>query len=75
MTDEQIIKALECCLYSDCEKCPMCSVEDCNKFNFEKLTLDLINRQKAQIEKLLISFEILGGVDMAEKMKELTKGE
>lgn len=52
MTDEQIIKALECCSdYFDCDNCE-CK-EYCPK-NFEELfalALDLINRQKAEIKK------------------------
>ena len=50
MTDEEIIKALECCADEDmgCEVCPYwakgCTVE--------KDTIDLINRQQAEIERL-----------------------
>ena len=56
MTDEQIIKALECCAYWESDK----SCEDCpeNTYGFgcgnklAKHSLDLINRQKAEIEEL-----------------------
>ena len=60
MTDEQIIKALECCATDDgddCFQCPYCNlffepgnggcVNRCRKD-----ALDLINRQKAEIERL-----------------------
>lgn len=59
MTDEQIIKALECCATDDgddCFQCPYCNlffepgdggcVNRCRKD-----ALDLINRQKAEIER------------------------
>lgn len=49
MKDNDIIKALKCCSNSDCVKCPVTYREDCN---FNKLTLDLINRKKAEIEQL-----------------------
>lgn len=43
MTDEEIVKALECCgLNKDC----------CNEFPYAKDTIALINRQKAEIERL-----------------------
>ena len=52
MTDNEIIKALECCCNAiKCDEyCPLkhkSSIIDCNK-EF----LDLINRQKAEIERL-----------------------
>ena len=54
MTDEQLIKALECCakteFISDCAKCEMFAF-DCKDILIEN-ALDLINRQKAEIEKL-----------------------
>ena len=54
MTDNDIIKALQCC--ADCFGCPA----DCPLFEddracllaLNKPTLDLINRQKAEIERL-----------------------
>ena len=57
MTDEQIIKALECCCksFGNCTKCPYKEV-DCvttsGKSLLLKDALDLINRQKAEIERL-----------------------
>lgn len=57
MTDNEIIKALECCSFDDVKKC-----DDCPYYEKEtktycvndliKDTLDLINRQKAEIERL-----------------------
>jgi urease gamma subunit len=50
MTDKQIIKALECCHNGGkCDDCPCERTGDCN---FEYEVLDLINRQKAKIERL-----------------------
>lgn len=54
MTDNEIIKALEVCSYAtsnkDCEKCPYYPDEECVKKQFTDI-LDLINRQKAEIEE------------------------
>ena len=53
MTDNEIIKALECCCgtaHDSCRDCPYSDIgcED----ELEKDALDLINRQKAEIERL-----------------------
>ena len=48
MTDNEIIKALECCGGSNCHECP---IEGCTDDIFGN-ALDLINRQKAEIERL-----------------------
>ena len=57
MTDNEIIKALECC--SDwengdtCKECPFYEELDCATTDrLDKYALDLINRQKAEIERL-----------------------
>lgn len=54
MTDEQIIKALECCMktefISDCAKCEMLAFD--RKDTLIENALNLINRQKAEIEEL-----------------------
>lgn len=61
MTDNEIIKALECCIdsshFGDCFElgCPMASADGCDSYEDNKLlksALDLINRQKAEIERL-----------------------
>ncbi len=50
-TDEEIIETLECCAYSDgCERC-QCS-KQCDGAEHLINALDLINRQKAEIERL-----------------------
>ena len=52
MTDNEIIKALECCGVYDCEFCP-CYTEDLGcDYNLELLALDLIRRQNIKLEKL-----------------------
>ena len=53
LTDEQIIKALECCdiEQKDCWQCSLQNKWDCH-FILRKNTLDLINRQQAEIDKL-----------------------
>lgn len=57
MTDEQIIKALECCKDRECQTgCPRLHnnlpIEDDCRCNLIKDALDLINRQQAEIERL-----------------------
>ena len=52
MTDEEIMEALRCCSEPNngCRGCPLYS-----KYplcNFDRYTIDLINRQKAEIERL-----------------------
>lgn len=50
MTDNEIIKALECCNYNNykCDNCPYI-YKACTVY---KDAIDLINRQKAEIERL-----------------------
>ena len=55
MTDEEIIKALECCSTygGSCKKCPAyikVDRSDCKKYF--RAAIDLINNQKAEIERL-----------------------
>ena len=50
-TDDEIIKVLECCAYSDgCERCQYS--KQCDGVEHLINTLDLINRQKSEIERL-----------------------
>ena len=79
MTDNDIIKALECCCNAvECDdNCPLKhkpSITDCNK-EF----LDLINRQKAEIERLQKDSKRLKKVQMqlddAMKMYSTIKAE
>ena len=54
MTDNEIIKALECCKTGDdCKGCPYCvnGLYTCGE-HFNEDMLDLINRQKAEIENM-----------------------
>ena len=67
MTDEQIVKALECCIKSDhlgecfANKCPMISEEGCKVWNDDHKLLnmlyDLIKRQQEEIESLEADYE------------------
>ena len=56
MTDTEIIKALECLMYYNCEDCPYYR-DDCvdrikDPIELSKYALDLIDRQQAEIERL-----------------------
>lgn len=54
MTDAEIIKALECHANPDltsCTECPLLNIQDCC-YLLSKEAVDLINRQKAEIEDL-----------------------
>ena len=55
LTDNEIIKALECCIDCKCKECPCYkNIEGemyCTEIDEEEI-LDLINRQQAEIEKL-----------------------
>lgn len=54
MTDEQIIKALECHKEREletCSKCPLLNIEGC-AYELSQLALDLINRQKMKVIEL-----------------------
>ena len=65
MSDEEIIKALECCIEDSndfyntkiCDKCPL--VEGTKSTDhLREHSLDLINRQRAEIEKLKNEIQI-----------------
>ena len=52
MNDNEMVKALECCMNGHCEDdCPFSKTRE-HCFNLDSLTLDLINRLKAEIERL-----------------------
>jgi len=61
MTDNEIIKALECCSKDDidCEQCPANGLCDNDDYCFTGAILDLINRQKAEIAKKDTEIDIL----------------
>ena len=77
MTDNEIIKALECCIESStvlaCADCPLLDTRQCigkpktyvSNYIVEQ-SIDLINRQKAEIEVLQLNVE-----DYAETIVEL----
>ncbi len=50
MTDNEIKKALVCCILSECENCPHDEETAC-KENLNQEILDLINRQQAEIKE------------------------
>ena len=72
-TDNEIIKALECCSSGDsgCEKdCPLSKECDSPIKSGEKImqsALDLINRQKAEIERLHKNIDVLRTVNKSQK--------
>ena len=62
MTDKEVIKALECCTTkgAKCSDCPVFKKvdrSDCKKYF--RGTIDIINRQQAEIERLERENEIL----------------
>lgn len=59
MTDNETIKALECCPKGiKCEECPLLGTRDCmSKLYID--ALDIINRQNAEIEKKDVEIDIL----------------
>ena len=58
MTDNEIKKALECCVKSlssdSCNECPLNTTKECDKdlLAIEKYALDLINRLQAENKRL-----------------------
>ena len=56
MKDNEIIKALELCMQVDSDICDICPLYDeengCLEIDLRKPALELINRQKAEIERL-----------------------
>jgi CRISPR/Cas system-associated protein Cas7 (RAMP superfamily) len=54
MTDNMIIKALECCVnvHDDCENCPVNDFCEDHSYEMIEATFNLIKRQKAEIERL-----------------------
>ena len=79
MTDEAIIKALECCNDEDvgcCSECPLvyCNddLEKCEK-RIQQLAIDLINRQKAEIERLKAEIEETNEADREAEVQALSE--
>lgn len=80
-TDEEIIEALECCVKSktmeDClkSKCPFSKEWDlCLGSEPQKLYLDLINRQKSEIERLKGS-TVVNNIMESQRIKREAKAE
>lgn len=64
-TDEEITKAVECCSEPCCvcDECPLyCVGVNCSSFELHRYALDLINRQKSEIERLNKKVEELSDV-------------
>ena len=74
MTDEQIIKALDCChseLGNMCSICPLLDPDDdyCED-ELHKNALNLINRQKAENEREINQIKSEAIREFAEKLKD-----
>jgi uncharacterized protein (UPF0335 family) len=73
LTDNEIIKALECCNkpigQAECKKCSYFETENSCAEKLINDTVDLINRQKAEIERL---HEVINGFE-EQSHKELLK--
>lgn len=78
MTEKEIIEALELCQYGEynCDKCPInltSQGEECTD-DLRKYALELINRQREEIERLDLSFKFINAkynslLDIAEKTR------
>jgi len=70
MTDNEIIKALECRVKDKCPECPYFHGYPCDKCrNMQTDALDLINRLQAEIERL--RNHIQEGIDLAKQIPEM----
>lgn len=69
MTDNEIVKALECCLAPFGARCGDCSLQKITwcKDILHQNTLDLINRQKEEIERLTAENKLLIDNDVSNK--------
>ena len=69
MTDNEIIKALECCCGTAHDSCRDCPYDDIGcEDKLEKDALDLINRQKAENEELKLELKSMRGAANSYKM-------
>ena len=70
MTDNEIIKALECCNGWDgrCLNCPLNREGTNCKEKLNSYALDLINRQKAEVERLNIELQSMRSAANSYKM-------
>lgn len=73
LTDNEIIKALKCCMNwhdkKDCAKCPMDENKNLCITELRRLSFDLINRLQAEIERLKQTIEDKGGLILMEFSK------
>lgn len=72
MTDNEIIKSLECCITNDCAKCKAYDetngeIVDC-LHAICRNAIDLINQQKAEIERLNVELVGMRGACESYKM-------
>lgn len=72
MTDNEIIKALECCnkpiRENSCTECAFYRSGKCSS-NMLNAALDLINRQKAEIERLNVELKSMRGAANSYKLE------
>ena len=77
MTDNEIIKALECCVTNKCDECVI--YKECHNENGKgrvQVVIDLINRQKAEIERLTVNKNAYGlGMQRLAEQLETAKSE
>ena len=78
MKDKEIIKALECCNrpanQTSCDDCPYQFIDEKCSSKLINDALDLINRQKAEIESLSIALEVTRD-NLGDTREELNKAE
>ena len=82
MKDNDVIKALECCIRNEycctCEECPLDTYPQCEEVLYRE-TVDLINRQKAEIKQkdteigILIRKKETLRDELAEKQAEIER--
>lgn len=80
MTDNEMIKALECCTdesYENCNECPYSiDTERCERMKLLEDILDLINHQKAETERLKKEIQITkDAYTMLQTKNEIIKSE
>ena len=75
-TDEEIIRNYEWCIGCTSDRCRECTMDEEDFFFFflQDLVLDLINRQKAEIEKLKGS-TIVSNIMESQRIKREAKAE
>ena len=79
MTDNEIIKALECCADNTegkCRECPFHKLKISCIDGLERNALDLINRQKAEIERLTKDkYRLQKALNQSEDYRAIAKDE